>query len=137
MSDRNERPTSPEAMLERLQQMEAEAKETLRKYDEMSQQLGADAVEVFSEDGLIAVKLDSEGRVDQIKIDESAMRFKQSLGPTIVALIQEATATYGLKMAEMAQALVGDKIDVMGMMNRYMPEEMRDRARDNLDRRRD
>ena len=137
MSDRSERPSNPQEMLERLQQMEAEAKETLRKYDEMSQRLGADAVEVYSEDGLIAVKLDADGRVDQIKIDESAMRFKQSLGPTIISLIQEATAAYGLKMAEMAQELVGDKLDVAELMGRYMPDDMRERAQGHLDRRRD
>lgn len=136
MTDRSERP-DPQEMMRRLEQMEAEAQETLRKFEEMSAQLGADAVEVYSEDGLIMVKLDADGKVDQIKIDEQAMRFKQSLGPTIIQLIQEASATYGMKMAEMTQALVGDKMDVMGLMNRYMPEEMRDRARENLDRRRD
>lgn len=134
MSERSERPTTPEAMLERLEQMEAEAQATLRKYEELSEQLGADAVEVFSEDGLVAVKLDAEGELDTVKIDEMAMRQKQTLGPAIVQLIREARATYGVKMADMAQELVGDKLDVREMMNRYMPQELQDKARENLAR---
>ncbi|GAB3234577.1 hypothetical protein GCM10027447_31850 [Glycomyces halotolerans] len=133
MSDRSERP-SPQEMLARLERMEREAQETLRKYEDMRTEMGADAVEVHSEDGLVRVKLDADGRVDEIGIDEHAMRQRQSLAPTIMALIDEATATHGLKMAEMAQALVGDKIDVMGLMNQHMPEHLRDRARNNLGR---
>ncbi|MFB9658530.1 YbaB/EbfC family nucleoid-associated protein [Glycomyces mayteni] len=133
MSDR-ERPTDPEAMMRRLEQMQAEAESMLAKFNELSEQLGAEAVEVFSEDGRVRVKLDADGKVAEIGIDEYAMRARQSLAPTITALIQEATATHALKMAQMAQALVGDKIDVMGMINRDMPDHLRDRARDNLDR---
>jgi DNA-binding protein YbaB len=124
-------------MLERLERMRTDAEATLRKYEELSAELGADAVEVHSDDGLILVRLDKNGRVDDIRIDEMAMRHRQTLGPIIVSLIEEATATYGLKMAEMAQELAGDKIDVAGMIDRQMPEHMRERARENLDRRRD
>ncbi|MEU5871826.1 YbaB/EbfC family nucleoid-associated protein [Glycomyces sp. NPDC047369] len=133
MSDR-QRPNDPEAMMRRLEQMQAEAESMLAKFNELSERLGADAVEVFSEDGRIRVKLDAEGKVAEIGIDESSMRQHQSLSPTIMALIQEATATHALKMAQMAQSLVGDKIDVMGIVNRDMPEHLRDRARDNLER---
>ncbi|NUQ88599.1 MULTISPECIES: YbaB/EbfC family nucleoid-associated protein [Glycomyces] len=132
MSD--QRPTDPEAMMRRLEQMQAEAESMLAKFNELSERLGADAVEVFSEDGRIRVKLDAEGKVAEIGIDESSMRQHQSLSPTIMALIQEATATHAVKMAQMAQSLVGDKIDVMGIVNRDMPEHLRDRARDNLER---
>lgn len=134
MSDRSNQP-DPQEMLARLEQMQAEAEETIRKFDEMSAQLGADAVEVRSEDGLVRVKLDSDGRIDEIGIDEQAMRQRQTLGPTIVSLLQEATAAYGLKMAELAQAVAGDKIDVEGLMRSYMPDDVRERARNNLDRR--
>lgn len=137
MTDRNERPRSPEEMLERLEQMEADTLAQIRKFEEMGEQIGADAVEVYSEDGRIRVKLDAEGNVAEIGIDESAMRHRQSLGPMIVDLIQEATATYGMKMAQLTQSVIGDKIDIMGMMDQYMPAEMRDRARENLDRRRE
>src|SRR5690606_22273730 len=102
MSDRSDRP-DPQEMMARLERMQAEAEETIRRFDEMSAQLGADAVEVCSEDGLVRVKLDSEGRVDEINIDERAMRQRQTLGPVIIDLIREATAAYGLKMAELAQ----------------------------------
>lgn len=134
MNDRDARP-DPQEMLARLEAMQREAEETLRKYEEMNAQMGADAVEVFSEDGLVRVKLDADGKVAEIGIDEHAMRQRQSLAPTIIALIQEATAAYSLKMADMAQALLGDKMDVMGMINQHMPPEMRERARDNLGRR--
>jgi DNA-binding protein YbaB len=133
MSDRP-RPTDPEAMMRRLEQMQAEAETMLAKYNRLSEQFGTDAVEVFSEDGRIRVKLDADGKVAEIGIDEYAMRLRQSLAPQIIALIEEATATYAMKMAQMAHALVGDKIDVMGLVNRDMPEHLRDRARDNLDR---
>lgn len=134
MSDHSSRP-DPQEMLARLERMQAEAEETIRRFDEMSAQLGADAVEVYSEDGLVRVKLDSDGRIDEIHIEEHAMRQRQTLAPTIIALIREATAAYGLKMAELAQAVAGDKIDVEGMMRRYMPDDVRERARDNLGRR--
>ncbi|WP_026928504.1 YbaB/EbfC family nucleoid-associated protein [Glycomyces tenuis] len=133
MSDRSSRP-DPHEMMARLERMQAEAEETIRRFDEMSAQLGADAVEVYSEDGLVRVKLDSDGKVDEIGIDEHAMRQRQTLAPTIIALIREATAAYGLKMAELAQAVAGDKIDVDGLMRRYMPDDVRERARDNLGR---
>jgi DNA-binding protein YbaB len=129
MSDR----LGPEAMLQRLEQMKAEAEATLAKYEELSAAAGADAVEVVSEDGLVRVKLNADGKVVEIGIDEYAMRQKQSLSPTIIALINEAKATYGMKMAAMAQQLVGDKIDVMGMVTRNMPEHLQERTRDNLD----
>jgi DNA-binding protein YbaB len=129
MSDR----LGPEAMLQRLEQMKAEAEATLAKYEELSAEAGADAVEVVSEDGLVRVKLNADGKVVEIGIDEYAMRQRQSLSPTIIALINEAKATYGMKMAAMAQQLVGDKIDVMGMVTRNMPEHLQERARDNLD----
>jgi DNA-binding protein YbaB len=124
----------PEAMMRRLEQMRAEAEATLAKYEELSAASGADAVEVFSADGYVRVKLDAEGKVAEIGIDEYAMRMRQSLSPIIMALIQEAKATYGMKMAAMAQALVGDKIDVMGLVTRSMPEHLKERARDNLER---
>ncbi|WP_100448887.1 YbaB/EbfC family nucleoid-associated protein [Glycomyces xiaoerkulensis] len=133
MTERGEGPPDPNEMLERLQRMQSEAEETLRRFDEMNSELGADAVEVFSEDGLVRVKLDANGRVDEVGIDEAAMRQRQTLGNTIVELIREASATYGLRMAEMAQSLAGDKVDVSAIMDRYMPQDMRDRARDNLD----
>lgn len=124
----------PEAMMQRLEQMKAEAEATLAKYEELAAEAGTDAIEVFTEDGLLRVKLDADGKVAEIGIDEHAMRMRQSLGPAIIALIEEAKATYGMKMAAMAQALVGDKIDVMGLVTRNMPEHLQDRARGNLDR---
>lgn len=135
MSDQQGRP-DPAAMMARLDQMREQAQATLARFDEMKAKLGAEAVEVYSEDGLLKVKLDGEGNVAEIRIDEYAMRMRQSLGPAIIALIGEAKATFGVKSAELAQAVVGDQFDVMGMLSRDMPDYMRERAKENLDRNR-
>ncbi|THV30093.1 YbaB/EbfC family nucleoid-associated protein [Glycomyces paridis] len=124
----------PEAMMARLEQMRTDAEAMLAKYEALAAEAGTDAVEVYSEDGYLRVKLDGDGKVAEIGIDEYAMRMKQTLGPSIIALINEAKATYGMKMAAMAQELVGDKIDVMGMVTRNMPDYMQERARGNLER---
>ncbi|WP_205326020.1 YbaB/EbfC family nucleoid-associated protein [Glycomyces sp. YM15] len=125
MSDRS-RP-NPEEMFARIEQMQRDAEETLRKYEEMQAQMGADPIEVYSEDGLLRVELDAEGKVAEIGIDEMAMRRRQSLAPMIIALLDEAAALHSVKMAEMAQALAGDKMDVMGMVRGSLPEHLRDR----------
>lgn len=126
MTDRSERP-SPQEMLDRLARMQADAEATLEKYNRLAEEMGTADVEAFSEDGRIRVKLDGDGKVVEIGIDETAMRFRQTLGPAIMSVIEEAKAAYGVKMAEMAQALVGDRIDVMGVVRRSLPEHMRDR----------
>lgn len=125
MTDRN-RP-APEEMFRRLQQMQEDAERTLAKYEELSQELGTVAIEAYSDDGLVRVKLDADGRLAEIGIDEHAMRMRQSLSPTILAVIERAKAEYGVKMAEMAQALVGDKFDVNALVRGTLPEHMRDR----------
>ncbi len=133
MTDPSARP-DPEVMFARLETMRAEAEATLARFEEMKIKLEADAVEVVSEDGLVKVKLDGEGKVAEIRIDEHAMRMRQSLSPTIIALIDEANAAFALKSAEMAQAVVGDQFDIMGMVTREMPDHLRERARGHLDR---
>ncbi|MCC3763911.1 YbaB/EbfC family nucleoid-associated protein [Glycomyces sp. TRM65418] len=124
MADRSR---DPEEMFRRLEQMQAEAEATLEKYQRLSEEMGADQVEVVSEDGYIRVRLDAEGKVAEIGIDEYAMRMRQSLGPMIVAVIEQAKAEYGVKMTEMAQALLGDRMDVRGIVRDSLPEHMRDR----------
>jgi len=120
MSDNAGRPT-PEQVMEQLAQMQRDAEETIRKYDELSAEFGTDAVEVFSDDGMLRVKLDKNGAVDEVGINEAVMRFKQSLGPSIVALMAQARAEYALKSAEMARRMLGDKIDVDAILSRYLP----------------
>jgi DNA-binding protein YbaB len=119
-------------MFRRLEQMQADAQNMLDRYQRLSEEMGSEHVEVYSEDGLIRVRLDSGGKVAEISIDERAMRMRQTLGPTILAVIKEAKAQHGVKMTEMAQALVGDKMDVMGVVRDSLPEHMRD----EFDRRR-
>ncbi|GAB3656139.1 YbaB/EbfC family nucleoid-associated protein [Glycomyces tarimensis] len=134
MSDRDPRP-DPEAMLAKLEAMQRDAEQTLRKYEEMRAELDANAVEAFSEDGLVRVKLDADGRVAEIGIDEMAMRRHQTLSGTIRSTVDEALAGYAIQSAEMAQQFVGDKFDFSAMLDSYMPPQMRDRARRNLDQR--
>lgn len=119
------RPT-PEQMLEQLAQMQRDAEATLRKFDELSAEFGADAVEVVSDDGLLRVRLDKSGAVDEIEINEAAMRFRQSLGPAMVALIKQARNEFALKSAEMARRMLGDRMDVDAILSQYLPPEHRD-----------
>lgn len=119
-------------MMSRLEQMQADAERTLAKFEELRADMGL--VEAESEDGLIRVRLDADGQVEDIAIDERAMRQRQTLGRAVLAVVDEANAAFGVKMAEMAQALNGDKLDVMGMLGQYMPDEVRDRANRHLGR---
>ncbi|GAA2291050.1 hypothetical protein GCM10009853_053500 [Glycomyces scopariae] len=121
MSDQA-RPT-PDQIMAEFERMRSEAEATLRKYEEVSAELGADAIEVVSEDGLLSVRLDANGKVDAIVINEGAMRFRQSLGPATVALIRRAREAYAAKTAEMARRLIGDKIDVDAVLAQYLPKD--------------
>jgi DNA-binding protein YbaB len=124
MTDRNR---DPQEMLRRLEQMQADAEQMMARYDRLADEMGATEIEVVSEDGLLRVKLDAEGKVAQIGIDEYAMRMRQSLAPSIMMLIEQAKAEYGVKMTEMAQSLLGDRMDVMGMVRSTLPEDQRAR----------
>jgi DNA-binding protein YbaB len=119
-------------MLTRLDQMQRDAEQTLAKFEELHADM--EEVEAVSEDGLIRVRLDADGQVVHIGIDERAMHSRQTLGRAVLAVVAEANAAYGVQMAEMAQALNGGAIDVMGMLNRHMPEHVRDRADRTLGR---
>ncbi|RRS02168.1 YbaB/EbfC family nucleoid-associated protein [Glycomyces terrestris] len=118
----SDRPT-PEQIMAEFERMRSEAEATLEKYKEVSAELGADAVEVVSEDGLLTVRLDPNGKVDAIVVNEAAMRYRQSLGPAMVALIRQARDAYALKSAEMARRLLGDKIDVDAILSQYLPKD--------------
>ncbi|MFG3342552.1 YbaB/EbfC family nucleoid-associated protein [Glycomyces sp. NPDC048151] len=122
MSDMNR---DPQEMMRRLEQMQADAEQMMERYNRLADEMGADRIEVVSDDGLLRVKLDAEGKVAEIGIDEYAMRMRQSLGPAIIMLIEQAKAEYGVKMTEMAQSLLGDRMDVMGMVRDTLPEHMR------------
>jgi DNA-binding protein YbaB len=124
MTDRNR---DPQEMLRRLEQMQADAEQMMARYDRLADEMGASEIEVVSEDGLLRVKLDAEGKVAQIGIDEYAMRMRQSLAPSIMMLIEQAKAEYGVKMTEMAQSLLGDRMDVMGIVRSTLPEDQRAR----------
>jgi DNA-binding protein YbaB len=117
-----QRPT-PDQIMAEFERMRSEAEANLKKYEEVSAELGADSIEVISEDGLLSVKLDANGKVDEIRINEAAMRFRHALGPATVALIRRAREAYALKTAEMARRLIGDKIDVDAVLSQYLPKD--------------
>ncbi|QSB04033.1 YbaB/EbfC family nucleoid-associated protein [Natronoglycomyces albus] len=129
----NPRP-DPEEMMAKLEEMQREAEQTLAKYEQLQAEMASESTEAVSEDGSIKVVLNSEGHVTDIDIEDAAMRHGTRLGGMIRQTIDEATATYSMKMAQMAQQLVGD-MDIMGMVTDSIPENVRDRARDNLGRR--
>lgn len=119
-------------MLSRLDQMQRDAEATLAKFEELHADM--DEVEAVSEDGYITVRLNADGQVVHIGIAEQAMRARQTLGNAILAVVAEANAAYGVQMAEMAQALGGGGVDVQAMVERYMPEDVRERANRTLGR---
>jgi DNA-binding protein YbaB len=117
---------TPEQIMEQFEKMRSEAEATLAKYEEVSAEFGADAVEAVSEDGLLRVRLDANGKVDEITVNEAAMRYRQSLGPNIIALIREARDEYALKAADMARRLLGDRMDVDAILGQYLPPKRPD-----------
>jgi DNA-binding protein YbaB len=121
MSDRPQRP-DPHEMMARLEAMQRQAEETLRRYEGMQEEISAANIEVFSEDGLIAVKLDGNGRVAEIKIDEYAMRKRQSIAPTIITLVAQAHVAHAEKAAELAKRFLGADPNLAALLDRISPE---------------
>jgi DNA-binding protein YbaB len=124
MSDRSERP-DPNQMMARLEAMQRQAEETLRRYEGMQEEISAANIEVFSDDGLVSVKLDGNGRISEIKIDEYAMRRRQSLAPTIIALVDQARVAHAEKSAELARQFLGADPALAAMLDRIAPERPR------------
>ncbi|THV34374.1 YbaB/EbfC family nucleoid-associated protein [Glycomyces buryatensis] len=122
MTDRNQSRPDPEAMMARLEQMERDAKATLEKYENLRAQAEAEAVEVTSEDGLLRVKLNADGKVTELGIDERAMRRRQTLGPAIIELIDTAKARHAERMTRMAQEMLGDDLDLSAILNRIQQQ---------------
>jgi len=118
MSDNAPRP-NPQEMLARLEQMERNAEQLLARYEALQAETGSEAVEVYSEDGLIRVKLDREGQVDEVELHPHAMQYSRALGEHIRHTLEQARATHTERAAQIAQQLLGDKIDVQAILNQY------------------
>lgn len=115
----------PEEMMRELARMRTEAEETVAAYDRLSAEFGSDAVEAVSEDGLIRVRLDPQGKVAEIAVSEAAMRHRQTLGPAMVAVIAQARGEYAARTAEMARRLLAGRVDVDALIARYRPPDQR------------
>lgn len=113
---------NPHEMMARLEAMQRQAEETVRRYEGMQAAASAANIEVFSEDGLIGVKLAGNGRVSEIKIDEYAMRKRQSLAPTIIALVAQARVAHAEKSAELAKQFLGADPAMKALLDRISPE---------------
>lgn len=112
---------NPQEMMARLEAMQRQAEETLRRYEGMQEAASAE-LEVYSEDGLIGVKLDGNARVTEIKIDEYAMRRRQSLAPTIIALVAQARIAHAEKSAELAKQFLSADPAMTALLDRISPE---------------
>lgn len=121
MSDRPDRP-DPGEMMARLEAMQRQAEETLSRFEGMQEELSAANVEVFSEDGLVCVRLDGNGRVKEIKIDEFAMRKRQTLAPIIIGLVDRAQIAYAEKSAELAKQFLSADPALSALLDRIAPE---------------
>jgi DNA-binding protein YbaB len=111
-----------------FEQIKAQAEATVKRFEQMSAEVGADAVEMYSEDRLLRVRLDANGNVEEIAIEELAMRNKQMLGRMMVALIAEARVEHAERQAEMARRMIGDKFDIDAIMSRFAPKDGGPRA---------
>lgn len=112
---------NPQEMMARLEAMQRQAEETLRRYEGMQEAASAE-LEVYSEDGLIGVKLDGNARVTEIKIDEYAMRRRQSIAPTIIALVARARIAHAEKSAELAKQFLSADPAMTALLDRISPE---------------
>lgn len=117
----SDRPRDPQAMLAWVEQLERQTGQTLAKYQELQAEFGSDRVEVHSEDGLISVALDSEGRIDEVELHEYALRYGHALGEHIRFTIGQAKLQHSERAAQLAQQLLGDKFDVQSILNQYRP----------------
>jgi DNA-binding protein YbaB len=116
---RNAGRPDPQEMLARIDEMEQGAEQLLAKLEELQAEFGTEVVEVYSEDGLVRVKLDSEGRVDEIELHEYAMRFRNALGEHIRRTVINAKQVHSERTAELAQRLLGDTIDLPGILDQF------------------
>lgn len=123
----------PQAMFAKLEQLRSEAEETLRQFEEFRNALTNSAVEAVSQDGLVTVRLDADGQVAAIDIHDAALRHRSGLARIIRATIEEATATYAIKAAELVQPMTAN-LDVTEFVSQLMPTDLRDKARDNVER---
>ncbi|WP_025272260.1 YbaB/EbfC family nucleoid-associated protein [Haloglycomyces albus] len=125
MTDANNRP-SPEEAMRKLEEIRQSAEDTIAAFAGFEAELDNAGVEATSDDGMITVRLNAEGKIDAIELDDGALRRRGALGEMVKNVIEEAKAKYALKVAEMTQRLSGT-IDVMGMVNSQIPSDVRNR----------
>lgn len=111
------------------------AEATAARYAEIKSGLDDMRVTVKSTDGEISVTVRSNGKIEHIGIDDSALRRgPRILGEFIVATIQRARAEASVTAAERVQELTGPHMDILDMVGRQLPTDLRADLEDRLDR---
>lgn len=103
--------------------MERQTEQTLAKYQELQAEFGSERVELYSDDGLIRVALDTDGRIDEVELHEYALRYGHALGEHIRLTIEQAKLEHSERSAQLARRLLGDKFDVQSILSQYRPGE--------------
>lgn len=116
---------NPQDMMARLEEMQRQAEATLGRYQELQEELGAQETEAVSEDGYVAVALDGDGRISRIRIDEHAMRQKQTLGSTVIATAEQAQRLHAEKSAVLAERFLSADPRLAGLVERLRPDPPR------------
>ncbi|MFC4337130.1 YbaB/EbfC family nucleoid-associated protein [Salininema proteolyticum] len=122
---------NPEEMLAKLDKMQRQAEETLSKFEEFQSSLGDADVSITSDNGMVTVELDGEGRLSGLELAPDATRLKGNLAPLILQTIHDAQATFGEKMTQTVEQMLPD-LDINGIMSQFRSPEARDKARENL-----
>ena len=111
---------SPEEALERIQQ-EAQAK--VEQYQNLRAELQDMVATAISPDRSVSVTVRPGGAVQDIVLNERAMRHgPQTLANMIKAAIQQAAVEVNTRLAERTQELTGPGFDVMSMLQSRLPE---------------
>lgn len=113
-------------LLARVERMEQQAEATLRKYEDFRERVGGLASEGVTDDGAVRVVLDEQGEVTGVEIAESAMRHRGNLSRWVMTALQRAQAQHASRMGELAQELMGGRLDVAAMVREAIPAEVRE-----------
>jgi DNA-binding protein YbaB len=100
-----------------------EAEQRLAAYQELRTRIERLAVTARSADGCVAVTVRAGGAVSDLTLTEGALRLgADGLGRLVLGTLQQAHATLATRLARRAQAYVGDRHDVVGVVRGRLPE---------------
>jgi DNA-binding protein YbaB len=110
----------------RLRALAAESQELLREYAAARTELSTERVTARSLDRTVQVTVTTSGTVEQILIDDAALRQGLSvLGGRVCAVVQEARARAALATADRIQRIAGTRLNVRELVEQAIPAELR------------